>query len=217
MAIKLILFDLDGTLINTLEDLTDSTNYILTTNNFPTRTIKEIRTFVGNGIKKLIERAVPNNTPESIIEKCYNEMITYYKEHSLIKTVPYPGIIDLIKSLHSKGIKIGVITNKAQNSADLIVYNFFQNYVDLVIGDNKKFPLKPNPDSINEAIKYFNVSKEETIYIGDSEVDLLTGKNADIKTIAVLWGFRDKEFLIKKGGKIFVKTSKELEKLLETF
>ncbi|NME35454.1 MULTISPECIES: HAD family hydrolase [Fusobacterium] len=217
MAIKLILFDLDGTLMNTLEDLTDSTNHILTINNFPTRTIEEIRTFVGNGIRKLIERAVPENTSESIIEKCYQEMIIYYKEHSLIKTSPYSGVKELIKSLHSKGIKIGIITNKAQNSADVIVDKFFKNSIDLVIGDNNKFPLKPNPDSINEVIKYFNVSKNETIYIGDSEVDLLTGKNADVKTIAVLWGFRDKEFLIKKGGKIFAKTSKELEKLLETF
>lgn len=217
MAIKLILFDLDGTLMNTLEDLTDSTNHILTINNFPTRTIEEIRNFVGNGIRKLIERAVPENTSESIIEKCYQEMIIYYKEHSLIKTSPYPGVTELIKSLRLKGIKIGIITNKAQNSADVIVDKFFKNSIDLVIGDNNKFPLKPNPDSINEVIKYFNVSKNETIYIGDSEVDLLTGKNADVKTIAVLWGFRDKEFLIKKGGKIFAETSKELEKLLETF
>lgn len=215
MNIKLILFDLDGTLMNTLEDLTDSTNHILTTNNFPKRTIKEIRTFVGNGIKKLIERAVPENTSKEIIEKCYKEMVSYYKEHSLIKTAPYSGVIDLIKNLRSKGIKIGIITNKVQNSAEIIVDKFFKNSIDLVIGDNKKFPLKPNPDSINAAIEHFNVSKEETIYIGDSEVDLLTGKNANVKTIAVLWGFRDKNFLVEKGGKIFAKTSEELEKLLE--
>ncbi|WP_300329081.1 HAD family hydrolase [Fusobacterium sp.] len=215
MKTKGILFDLDGTLMNTLEDLTDSTNYILEKNNFPKRTIEEIRSFVGNGIKKLIERAVPSETDENKINECYEDMLEYYKDHSMIKTGPYIGTKELIERLHQEGYKIAVITNKAQNSADIIVNKFFGDSVDLVIGDNKKMPLKPNPAGINKALEYFNLTKEEVVYIGDSEVDLQTGNNGEVRTILVLWGFRDKEFLQKKGGEVFANNVEELEKLIK--
>ena len=213
---KAVLFDLDGTLMNTLEDLTDSTNYILEKYNFPQRTIKEVRSFVGNGIKKLMERAVPENTDEKIINECYEEMLNYYKEHSLIKTAPYFGTKELVEKLHNEGFKIAIITNKAQNSADIISEKFFGKSVDLVIGDDKKMPLKPNPAGIEKALEYFEISKDEAVYIGDSEVDLQTGTNGDLKTILVLWGFRDKDFLKEKGGTVFAETVEELENLIKT-
>lgn len=216
MKIKAVLFDLDGTLMNTLEDLTDSTNYILEKHNFPKRTIKEIRSFVGNGIKKLIERAVPQNTDEKIINECYEEMLTYYKENSLIKTAPYVGTKEIVEKLHQEGFKIAIITNKAQNSADIIAEKFFGKSVDLVIGDDKKMPLKPNPAGIEKALEYFKISKDEAVYVGDSEVDLQTGTNGDLKTILVLWGFRDRDFLEEKGGKVFAETVEELENLIKT-
>lgn len=216
MKVKAVLFDLDGTLMNTLEDLTDSTNYILEKNNFPKRTIKEIRSFVGNGIKKLMERAVPQGTNEKIINECYEEMLTYYKEHSLIKTAPYVGTKELVEKLHKEGYKIAIITNKAQNSADVIAEKFFGKSVDLVIGDDKKMPLKPNPAGIEKALEYFKISKDEAVYVGDSEVDLQTGNNGDLKTILVLWGFRDRDFLEEKGGKVFAETVEELENLIKT-
>ena len=216
MKIKAVLFDLDGTLMNTLEDLTDSTNYILEKHNFPKRTIKEIRSFVGNGIKKLMERAVPQNTDEKIINECYEEMLTYYKENSLIKTAPYVGTKEIVEKLHQEGFKIAIITNKAQNSADIIAEKFFGKSVDLVIGDDKKMPLKPNPAGIEKALEYFKISKDEAVYVGDSEVDLQTGTNGDLKTILVLWGFRDRDFLEEKGGKVFAETVEELENLIKT-
>ncbi len=263
MKIKAVLFDLDGTLMNTLEDLTDSTNYILEKHNFPKRTIKEIRSFVGNGIKKLMERAVPQNTDEKIINECYEEMLTYYKEHSLIKTAPYVGTVgngikklmeravpqntdekiinecyeemltyykehsliktapyvgtrELVEKLHQEEFKIAIITNKAQNSADVIAEKFFGKSVDLVIGDDKKMPLKPNPSGIEKALEYFKISKDEAVYVGDSEVDLQTGNNGNLKTILVLWGFRDRDFLEEKGGKVFAETVEELENLIKT-
>ena len=216
MKIKAVLFDLDGTLMNTLEDLTDSTNYILEKHNFPKRTIKEIRSFVGNGIKKLMERAVPQNTDEKIINECYEEMLTYYKENSLIKTAPYVGTKEIVEKLHQEGFKIAIITNKAQNSADIIAEKFFGKSVDLVIGDDKKMPLKPDPAGIEKALEYFKISKDEAVYVGDSEVDLQTGTNGNLKTILVLWGFRDRDFLEEKGGKVFAETVEELENLIKT-
>ena len=216
MKIKAVLFDLDGTLMNTLEDLTDSTNYILEKHNFPKRTIKEIRSFVGNGIKKLMERAVPQNTDEKIINECYEEMLTYYKENSLIKTAPYVGTKEIVEKLHQEGFKIAIITNKAQNSADVIAEKFFGKSVDLVIGDDKKMPLKPDPAGIEKALEYFKISKDEAVYVGDSEVDLQTGNNGNLKTILVLWGFRDRDFLEEKGGKVFAETVEELENLIKT-
>lgn len=216
MRTKAVLFDLDGTLMNTLEDLTDSTNYILERYNFPKRTIREIRSFVGNGIKKLMERAVPQDTDEKIVNECYEEMLNYYKEHSLIKTAPYIGTRELVEKLHEEGFKIAIITNKAQNSADIIAEKFFGKSVDLVIGDDKKMPLKPNPAGIERALKYFKISKDEAVYVGDSEVDLQTGTNGELKTILVLWGFRDRDFLEEKGGKVFAETVEELENLIKT-
>ena len=216
MKYKVLVLDLDGTLMNTLEDLTDSTNYILEKHNFPKRTIKEIRSFVGNGIKKLMERAVPQNTDEKIINECYEEMLTYYKENSLIKTAPYVGTKEIVEKLHQEGFKIAIITNKAQNSADIIAEKFFGKSVDLVIGDDKKMPLKPNPAGIEKALEYFKISKDEAVYVGDSEVDLQTGNNGNLKTILVLWGFRDRDFLEEKGGKVFAETVEELENLIKT-
>ena len=212
--LKAILFDLDGTLMNTLEDLTDSTNYVLENNNCSKRNIKEIRSFVGNGIKKLMERALPCDCSEELINKCFEEMIIYYKEHSTIKTKPYEGVISLIEELHKKGFKIGVITNKAQNSADIIVNNFFGTNVDITIGDSKNFPLKPAPNGIFKAMNFLNVTKEETVYIGDSEVDIATARNSDLEVISVLWGFRDEDFLKENGGNIFAKNVEELKNII---
>ena len=163
-----------------------------------------------------MERAVPQNTDEKIINECYEEMLTYYKEHSLIKTAPYVGTRELVEKLHQEEFKIAIITNKAQNSADVIAEKFFGKSVDLVIGDDKKMPLKPNPAGIEKALEYFKISKDEAVYVGDSEVDLQTGNNGNLKTILVLWGFRDRDFLEEKGGKVFAETVEELENLIKT-
>lgn len=209
--IKALLFDMDGTLMNTLDDLTDSTNYVLESNNLPKRTKDEVRRFLGHGIKWTIEKSVPLGTSKEIIEKCYKEMLIYYKEHSMIKTAPYEGVKELMKKLHREGYKIAIITNKAEDSAEIITGKFFGNIVDFTIGDNGKTPLKPSPDNINRALKNLNVTKEEAVYIGDSEVDVLTGKNSSMNMIGVLWGFRDKKILIENGAQLFAKNALELE------
>lgn len=212
---KAIIFDLDGTLINTLEDLTASVNYVLAANGFPERDIEEIRKMVGNGIKKLIERALPDNSDSVNIEKCYEEMLSYYKSHSLIYTKPYEGITRLLDDLNRNAAnRIAVVTNKAQMAAVDICRKFFGNNIHLVLGDDKITPLKPQPDNVHKALKLFNCDKTDAVYIGDSEVDLATAKAADIKFIAVSWGFRDKSVLIKNGAKVIADNAKQLLDLL---
>ncbi|MDP0489041.1 MAG: HAD family hydrolase [Fusobacterium sp. JB021] len=210
--IKAILFDMDGTLMNTLDDLTDSTNYILEKNNLPKRTKEEVRNFVGHGIKWTIIRAVPKGTSEEVIEKCYREMLVYYKKHSMIKTAPYKGVKKLMERLHKEGYRIAIITNKAEASAKIITEKFFGDIVDFTIGDNEKTPLKPSPDNVYRALENLGINKEEAVYIGDSEVDVLTGKNSSMEMIAVLWGFRDKDILLENGAKIFAEDVLALEK-----
>lgn len=213
--IKAILFDMDGTLIDTLDDLTDSVNFVLKNNRLPERTREEVRTFLGKGIKWTIKKSVPEETREEIIEKCYEEMLDYYGKNGLNKTCPYEGIENLILTLHNKGYKIAIITNKMEEAAKKISDKFFGNYIDLVIGDDKIQPLKPFPNNIYRALKKFKLKNEEVIYIGDSEVDISTGKNASLYTIAVLWGFRDREALIKSGAENFAKNIEELYKKIE--
>ncbi|MFK4785928.1 HAD family hydrolase [Fusobacterium sp. MFO224] len=210
--IKAILFDMDGTLMNTLDDLTDSTNHILGKNNLPKRTKEEVRSFLGHGIRWTIAKAVPEGTDENIIDKCYREMLVYYKKHSMIKTAPYNGVKQAMENLHKEGYKIAIITNKAESSAKKISEKFFGDMVDFTIGDDEVTPLKPCPENIYRALKNLNLTKEEAVYVGDSEVDVLTGKNSSMEMIAVLWGFRDKEILLKNGAKIFANNPLELEK-----
>ncbi len=211
MSLKAVLFDLDGTLIYTLQDLTDSTNHILKNHNFPTCTVKQVEGYVGNGIKKLIERALPKDTPTEVVDICYEEMLVYYNQHSLDKTKPYDGILALIKSLKSKGIKLAIITNKAEKTANLIANHFFGSDIDYVVGDNKIDKLKPAPDNVYRAVKYFNLSLEEVMYVGDSFVDVETGFNSKVDMATVLWGYNDKDTLIKHNAINLVETTKELE------
>lgn len=213
--IKAILFDMDGTLINTLDDLTDSVNFVLKSNRLPERTREEVRTFLGKGIRWTMKKAVPDKSSEETIKKCYEEMLDYYGRNGLKKTCPYEGVEKLILALHNKGYKIAIITNKVEETAKKISDKFFGNHIDLVIGDDKIQPLKPFPNNIYRALKSFRIKKEEAIYVGDSEVDILTGENAGLYTIAVLWGFRDREELIKSGAENFAKDIEELSKKIE--
>lgn len=212
-----VIFDLDGTLIDTLWDLTDSVNHILEKNGMKKRSYNEIRQFVGNGIYRTIELAVPLNTPKEITEKCYLEMIDYYRTHSLIKTKPYDGIQNLVSQLHKGKINTAVVTNKTEGAAIDIVRKFFGENIDFIVGDNKQTPLKPNPDNVLKVFDHFNISVDNAIYIGDSEVDVLTAKNSKTDMIAVLWGFRDKEILEKNGATVFAKNTDELLSVLNSY
>lgn len=215
--IKLLIFDLDGTLLNTLEDLTDSTNYALKKFNFPQRTINEVRNFVGNGVAKLIERAIPNGRENENFEDCLEVFKQNYAENMNNKTSPYEGIMDLLKELKSKNYKIAVVSNKFDLAVKGLCARYFADLVDIAIGENEKAGIKkkPAPDTVNQVLKNFNISNEEAIYIGDSEVDIMTAKNSNMDCISVTWGFKDKEFLIANDAKIIVNSPDEIISILE--
>lgn len=215
---KSIIFDMDGTVIDTLKDMTISMNHVLAANGFPERSGEEIRSFVGNGIRKLVERAVPAGTAEEMTERCYQDMLAYYQQHSLDNTAPYEGIVELMEGLKSRGYKMAIVTNKAQSAAELISAQFFGDLVDSVVGDDKKSPLKPDPYNIHRIMKDFGCAQGEAVYVGDSEVDKLTAENSDIPFFAVSWGFRDRSFLEAQGAKNISDTAAELgDKLVEYF
>ncbi|MCQ2578818.1 MAG: HAD-IA family hydrolase [Treponema sp.] len=201
--IKLVIFDMDGTLLNTIDDLATATNYALEKNGFPLRTTDEIKQFVGNGVEKLIERALGEENI-SHFDEVYADFLPYYSAHSKDKTCAYDGVIDLLKELKNRGIKLAVNTNKPQAPAAALTEEYFPGLFDYTCGAKPENDKKPSPDGCNEIMKLFGISKEETIYIGDSDVDYLTGKNAQVHTISVTWGFRTRSFLEEKGAVNFI-------------
>lgn len=216
MKNTIIIFDMDGTILNTLEDLTDSCNYILQKYNYPLRTIEEIRSFVGNGIPKLIERAFGNRANCDLLKTATKEFIDYYEEHSTIKTSPYEGIIELIKKLKSDGFVIAVNTNKIETAAIDLCDKYFPNLFDIISGSKEGLPPKPAPDGIFEILKKANISQDNAIFIGDSDVDLQTGFNANLEVIGVSWGFKGYEFLKQQGAKYIAQTTSELYEHIAT-
>lgn len=197
--IKAVIFDLDGTLIDTLGDLTDSMNFVLSEFGFPVRTKAEIRSFIGNGLGMLAKRALPADCDDSIVRDVTVRLKEYYACHSRIKTKPYDGIVECLDTIKQKGIRCAVLTNKLETAAKSLCDDFFAEYLEAVCGDNGTDKLKPAPDGIYRIVNQFNVKKEEIVYIGDSEVDAETAINAGVKSIGVLWGFRDKDVLEKCG------------------
>lgn len=212
---KMLIFDLDGTLLNTLDDLCDSVNYSLRTNNMPERSLDEIRAFVGNGIRLLIERSVPENTAKTLIDKTFDCFKAYYQIHCNDKTKPYPGVMDMLKKLKSKGYKIVVLSNKAQPAVTKLCDIYFNDLLDEAIGARENIPKKPAPDALYICAKNNNVNLNNIIYIGDSDVDIATAKNANVAGINVTWGFRSKEALIKCGATTLADNTIELLQLLD--
>lgn len=212
---KLIIFDLDGTILNTLEDLADSTNYALSVNHFPQRTMEEVRDFVGNGIGKLIERAVPAQTESAVVEKVLSDFTVYYGQHCADKTRPYDGITELIQKLKDEGCKIAVVSNKADFAVRQLCEQYFPNLFDFVVGEREGIRRKPAPDSVLEVLERLGVSKENTLYIGDSDVDIQTAKNACVDQISVEWGFRKREFLVEHGAAYIVKRPEDILDICE--
>ena len=212
--IKGIIFDLDGTLLNTLNDLADSVNHVLRSNNMKERTVDEVRRFVGNGIPTLMKRAAEDGTDEKTLKKITDEMLLYYKDHARNKTAPYEGIPELIRELNAMGIKTAVVTNKAENAAKILCDSMFGNVFTAVIGDNGVSPLKPAPDNVLRAIDKMQLKKENILYVGDSDVDMETAKNAELISVGVLWGFRDREILEKAGADHIIEKPLELLNLL---
>ena len=215
MKLNSVVFDLDGTLLDTLGDLRDSVNFALEKNNLPKRTTEEIRSFVGNGIRLLIERAVPENTPIEITDKCFSDFKEYYKDHSAILTKAYDGIIDLLTTLKEKGVKIAVVSNKADFAVKTLMEDYFKGLYDCAYGERAGVMRKPAPDAVFSAISEMGGSLENTVYIGDSEVDIETSKNAKLPCIAVTWGFRDKKVLESLDPEYIVDSPSDILNIIE--
>ena len=199
MSIKGIVFDLDGTLLYTLEDLKNSLNFALNACNMPKRTLEEVRNFVGNGIKKLIERSLDDNQEK--FDECYKIFLSHYAKNSLITTKPYNGVISGLKKLKENNIKLAILSNKIDVEVKRLSKYFFDDIFNISMGETSIFPKKPDPKALLEIIKEFNLSKDEIYFIGDSEVDIQTAKNADVQCLSVLWGYKDKDFLIQNNAK----------------
>ncbi len=208
--ITTIIFDMDGTVLNTLDDLTDSVNYVFSKFGLPTRSRDEYRQFFGNGIGYAMKCAAPEGTPDSLIEEMIPVFKEYYDIHCLDKTGPYEGIIDLMKELRNSGCKMAIVSNKIDSAVKELNERFFSEYVSVAIGERPGVNRKPAPDMVSAALSELGSSPDEAVYIGDSEVDLMTAKNSNLPCIAVLWGFRGKEFLIKNGASAFAKTPEDI-------
>ena len=202
------IFDLDGTLLDTIQDLATSVNYALSQCRMPERTLDEVRRFVGNGVRLLMIRAVPDGEDNPRFQEAFDIFRSHYLEHSLDTTAPYPGIIDMLERLKANGKRMAVVSNKFDTATKELIRHFFGNLIEVAIGENEAAGVrkKPAPDTVNEALRQLGVGKEDAVYVGDSDVDLQTARNSGLPCISVLWGFRDREFLLENGATTFVQS-----------
>lgn len=204
MEYESYIFDLDGTLLDTLDDLAASTNHALRTAGMPERSKDEVRRFVGNGVKKLMERAVPGGETNPRFAETYEEFRRHYLEHGLDHTRPYPGIEDMLRELKRMGKNVAIVSNKFHAATKELARHFFPDTVEVAVGESEGIRRKPAPDTVMEALRMLGASKDGAVYVGDSDVDIMTAANCGIPCISVLWGFRDKDFLIAHGGTTFI-------------
>nr|WP_301845290.1 HAD family hydrolase [uncultured Ruminococcus sp.] len=197
---KLVIFDMDGTILDTLEDLKDALNHVLTQHSFPVRTLDEVRRFVGNGIYKLIERGVPAGTPQQEIDAVYEDFKPYYAAHCEDTTKAYDGIPALLRQLKAQGFAVAVVSNKADFAVQKLCEVYFPDTFDAALGEREGVRKKPAPDSVNEVLRQLQIPREQAVYVGDSDVDIETAKNANMPCLSVTWGFRDEAFLLEHGA-----------------
>lgn len=190
-----VIFDLDGTLLNTLEDLADGVNHVLRENGYPQRTLEEVRCFVGNGIRKLMERALPENVTGEQFEEVFEQFRTYYTAHCQIKTRAYEGILELLKELKEQGYAMAIVSNKNQSAVTQLNELYFGEWIGTAIGQKEGIRKKPAPDTVLQALKILGKEKEHALYVGDSEVDFQTAENVGMDCVLVSWGFRTAEEL----------------------
>lgn len=225
-----IIWDLDGTLMDTIEDLKNAVNHALRTNGMKERTLDEVRQFVGNGVRRLVELSVPESmergkSDPELFEKVFDDFKTYYVEHCQDNTGLYEGIAETLISLKEKGIRMAVVSNKLQRGVTELVNSYVHtvgkkdsirlcDYMDVAIGERPEIARKPAPDMVVKALEELNVSKDDAVYIGDSEVDVATARNSGLRCISVLWGFRDIDLLKKHGADTFVQHPMEIVSLI---
>ena len=212
--ITTIIFDLDGTLLDTLHDLAAAVNHALTSHSLPPRSEAEVRTFLGNGIRSLVERAVPDGLTGEQFEQVFETFRTYYMEHCQDRTQPYEGIMPLIRQLHERGLKMGIVSNKVDAAVQELNDRFFKTYIETAVGESPTVRRKPCPDAVLAALRRLGSSPKEAVYVGDSEVDLATAENAGLPCVSVLWGFRDHYFLLAHGATCCIERPEELPRTL---
>lgn len=219
------IFDLDGTLLDTLGDLAASVNYALRMHGLPEHSIDDVRKFVGNGVRKLMERAVPDGAENPLFEEAFAAFREYYMHHSLDTTHPYEGIPETLAALRERGCRLAVVSNKMRKATEELCRHFFPDTIEVAIGEDEAAGIrkKPAPDTVFAAMEAIESignprlslgsPREHAVYVGDSDVDIETAHNAGIPCISVLWGFRDKDFLIQHGAKTFISAPQELLKI----
>ena len=212
MKYSTYIFDLDGTLLDTLADLAAAVNYALRQHGMPEHTIDDVRRFVGNGVRKLMERAIPDGEKNPDFEATFATFREYYMHHSLDTTRPYPGIMETLEALKAKGCRLAVVSNKMMAATKELCQHFFADTIEVAIGENEAAGIrkKPAPDTVFEALRQLGEEKDSAVYVGDSDVDLETANNSGLPCISVLWGFRDRDFLIQHGAKTFISAPSEL-------
>ena len=208
------IFDLDGTLLDTLDDLAASTNYALRAFGLPERSRDEVRRFVGNGVRRLMQQAVPDGESDPRFEEVLATFRKHYLHHSMDTTQPYPGIVPMLTRLREEGHATAVVSNKFDAATKSLCAHYFGTLIDVAIGESERIRRKPAPDTVLEAMRLLGAEKEQTIYIGDSDVDIATAKACAIPCVSVLWGFRDRDFLLAHGATVFISQPEEMVKMV---
>lgn len=213
--IKNVVFDMDGTILNTIDDLFNSVNFALSTCGYPLRTKEEVLSFVGNGVKLLVQRAMPQGVTEQQFDECFDIFMQHYGVHKNDNTAPYDGILQLMEQLQSMGIKMSVVSNKFDKGVKELAANLFCGYLPVAIGESDKVQPKPNPSGVWYALQLMGAKREESVYIGDSEVDYQTAANSGLQFIAVTWGFRPRSLHEGLGVKYIADTPSEVVEILK--
>lgn len=211
-----VIFDLDGTLLNTLGDLRAATNHALEVRGLPPHSMEEIRQFIGNGIRLLIRRAMPEGTPEAEIDAALDDFKAYYAAHIHDRTVPYDGIPQLLTALRKRGIQVAVLSNKIDSASQQLIEYFFPEKTDVVFGEHVGVPRKPDPTSCRMVMQQLGVQPEQVLYVGDSGTDMQTAKNAGLYAVGVTWGFRSKEVLLENGADVLVHRPEQILQILDS-
>ncbi|MEG1139750.1 MAG: HAD-IA family hydrolase [Lachnospiraceae bacterium] len=205
-----IIFDLDGTLLNTLDDLADALNHALEVFGYPKCTLKQVKGFVGNGVKKLVERALPPDLKQEKKNELYQVFWDYYSKNCANKTKPYEGILELLIQLKERGIKLAIVSNKMDSAVQELRRLYFDGIVDVAVGVGDGVSTKPDPTGTLRAMERLGSTSKETIFVGDSEVDIETAGRAGLECISVLWGFKEKDFLIENGAVKLIERPEEI-------
>lgn len=213
-SVKAIVFDMDGTLLNTLQDLTNAVNMALSKYDLPEKTVTEVCKVVGNGARNLMKGVVPEGEKHPDFEAIFEDYKVYYAQHCEEETKPYEGILELLQELKKRKYMMAVVSNKPDPAVKVLAEKYFPGCFKVAIGDMEGYNRKPAPDLVYKALEELGAKKEEAIYVGDSDVDLMTAMNAELPCVSVTWGFRDREFLMFHGASVFIDKPVELLELL---